>query len=146
MCSLEVYNYSIIMILTSIYKYLWCQVAAYGNYYTPTNYTVAVNQYRMTSAISSRTLHWALKLARWAELGPNVGCYSETGYKLLSFKIVFKKLHILETKKIENCIIFQYHHQGACKYYISRLSRILDPHLPLNKQNKHGPRPPKMLI
>ena len=32
--------------------------------------------------------------------------------------------------------------KGACKYYISRFSLILDPPTPLNKQHKHGLRPP----
>ena len=32
--------------------------------------------------------------------------------------------------------------KGAFKYYISRFSQILDPPPPLNKQNKHGLRPP----
>ena len=39
--------------------------------------------------------------------------------------------------------------KGAFKYYISRFSQILDPPPTLNKQNKHGlkpPTPPKMLI
>ena len=32
--------------------------------------------------------------------------------------------------------------KGAFKYYISRFSQILDPPPTLNKQNKHGLRPP----
>ena len=39
--------------------------------------------------------------------------------------------------------------KDLCKHYISRFFRIQDPPSPLNKQNKHGlkpPTPPKMLL
>ena len=54
-----------------------------------------------------------------------------------------KDSEIAHLKSLNGCQRFK----GACKYYISRFSPILDP--PLNKQNKHGlrpPTPPKMLI